>query len=87
MSVNIQLVEEILKNEGELQALYYLRIYEKLPIEEAQQILLSITNGLEIMYQENPTDFPHYCMFCDDSWIGSEASLCPICNTDGVDRT
>ena len=74
------LLKELNDREGKLSVMKYLVEHEGFLIGEA----------LDIYRKEFPESgncelpsYSHYCMNCDECWVGKENSNCPICHTDG----
>lgn len=83
MSVNVQLVEEILTKSGNSEAVQYLMLHEQMSLEEASNFVTIMTES-KLQYKEQfKKVFEHYCMHDKEIWVGPDGSLCPTCGTDG----
>lgn len=83
-SVNIQLVEEIFKNEGSEAVVKYLTTHESMSTDQAHDFMKkNFPTAQSELEEKYPLVFAHYCLLDKQEWIGIDGSLCPLCGTNG----
>lgn len=87
----LALLNELYKNEGVPAVQRYLVNHQGIEISVANRWIRALgfkDDSCKECFtpEESLQSYAHYCMFDNDTWVGPEGSLCPMCGTDGYNQ-